>query len=283
MTVGKLISYGAEFLRKHKISDAFLNAELLIAHMLKVDRKELYVRIDEELDTEQIEGYNNLLQKRGNFEPLQYIVGYAEFYGRRFIVTKDVLIPRPETELIIDEIKKHYNNSKSFSLLDIGTGSGNIAITVQKEIPTAKVFATDVSYAAINIAKLNSRMHELKDYFYLVCSDLFSAIKPDSEFDVIVANPPYIPTERIKSLQPEIKLYEPEEAINGGLDGMVKIKEIILRAWHFIKKGGKLIIEIDATQGESVLSLLEETGRYRDPQLKKDLAGLNRLLIATRK
>lgn len=283
MKIDKVISSGAEFLRYHGISDAFLNAELLIAHTLGIGRKDLYIRIEEELNPEKIERYNLLLQKRINFEPLQYITGYAEFYGRRFIVTKDVLIPRPETELIIDEVKKYYNGSEKFSLLDIGTGSGNIAITVQKEIPSAKVFATDISYSAISIAQLNSRMCGLKNDFFLLCSDLFSAFKPHSEFDFIVANPPYIPTERIKSLQPEIRTYEPEEAIDGGLDGLVKIRKIILSAWHYLKKNGKLIMEIDATQGESVLSLAEETNMYRYPELKKDLAGFDRFLITTGK
>lgn len=282
MKIDEVILTGAEILKSHGIPDSFLNAELLVAHTLGIERKELYIRTDDELSPEKIERFYFFLQKRINFQPLQYITGEAEFYGRRFIVTQDVLIPRPETELMIDEVKKYYVDSKNFSILDIGTGSGNIAITLKKEFPSAMIFATDISYSAIRIAQLNSKKHGLRDGFFLFCSDLFSAFKLHNRFDVIIANPPYIPTERIKLLQPEISLYEPVEAIDGGPDGMDKIKEIISCAWHYLKKGGKLIIEIDETQAGSVLTFVEKANNYKDAELKKDLAGLDRFLVTTR-
>lgn len=281
MKLVQVISAGTEFLQNNNISEASLTAELLIAHTLGISRKDLYTRIEEEMSSEKIETYNLLLKKKANFEPFQYITGHTEFYGRQFIVTKSVLIPRPETELIIDEVKKYYNGLKKFRLLDIGTGSGNIAITIKKEISSAQVYATDVSYQAIFIARLNSKIHQIKDGFFLFCSDLFSAFKPDGKFDVIVANPPYVPTERINSLQPEIKLYEPREAIDGGRDGLDKIKKMISNAGLYLKKDGKLIIEIDSTQGEAVLSLSEKTGMFKCPRIEKDLSGFDRIFIAT--
>jgi release factor glutamine methyltransferase len=283
MRLDKVISSGEEFLRNHSVSSALLNAELLMAHTLKVNREHLYTRPEENLDPEKIETYNSLLKRRINFEPLQYITGCAEFYGRPFIVTRDVLIPRPETELIIDEVKKYSVGKEKLSILDIGTGSGNIAITIKKEIPSAQVFATDISFPAIRIAYLNSRMHNVGAGFFLLTSDLFSAIRPNIKFDIIVSNPPYVPGERIESLQTEIKLYEPVLALDGGKDGMEKIRDIVLFAGQYLKKDGKLIIEIDSTQGKSVISFSDKTRLYKDSQIKKDLAGLDRIFIAIRR
>ncbi len=283
MKLNRVISSGAEFLRNNNIPDPFLNAELLIAHTLGIGLSDLYTKMEEEVSPEITELYNLLLKKRINFEPLQYILGYEEFYGREFVVTRHVFIPRPETELIIDIVKRNYDSSENFRLLDIGTGSGNIAITIKKEIPPIKVFATDVSPSAIRVAQLNAKRHGVRDGFFLLSSDLFSALKPNGSFDIIVANPPYIPKGRINSLQPEIKLYEPEEAIDGGIDGLDKIKKIISDAGLFLKKNGKLIIEIDCTQGESVLLLSEKIGVFKNSEIQKDLAGFDRFFIATRK
>ncbi len=283
MKLDKVISSGAEFLKNNNIPEPFLNAELLVAHTLGINLSGLYTKMEEELSPEITESYNLLLKRRIKFEPLQYILGYEEFYGRKFVVTREVFIPRPETELLIDIVKKYYDGSENFCLLDIGTGSGNIAITIKKEMPSIKVFATDISPSAIRIARLNAERHGVRDGFFLLSSDLLSALKPADTFDIIVANPPYIPTGRIDSLQPEIKLYEPEEAIDGGIDGLDKIRRIISSAGLYLKKNGRLIIEIDCTQGESVLSLSEKTGQFKNAEIQKDLAGFDRFFIATRK
>lgn len=284
MKVADAVNYGINFLRSRGVSSAQIEAELLWSFAMQEDRATLYKNLFNQISEDKLEIYNKLLERRSNSEPIQYIIGSIEFYGRNFKVTKDVLIPRPETELIIDELKQHFKSDRRFTLLDIGTGSGNIAITVKKEFPLAVVFALDISFPALKIAMLNAESNGVKgEGVYLFSSDLMSAIRPGVKFDAIVSNPPYIPSDRIEFLQPEIKFYEPGIAIDGGTEGLEKIEKIIFSAGAFLKSGGLLIVEIDSSQSEKVLSLLDKTEYYVNYTIKKDLSGLDRILVATGK
>lgn len=281
MTVQELLLRGTELFKKEGIPEPYQNAERIIRHALNLSRTELYSEFDKELLESEYQRILYFLQRRTLREPLQYILEYAEFYGLKFIVTRDVLIPRPETELIIETALKIIN--RNGQILDIGTGSGNIAITLKKLLPSAKVFGLDISPKAIAVAKINAVRHGLLGGINLLVADLFNGISPKIKFDAILSNPPYIPTPSIQNLDQEIWLYEPVIALDGGIDGMKYIREIINSAYFYLKSGGILIIEIDEGQGEKVISIAEKTKEYSDLEVKRDLQGFERVFVARRK
>jgi len=283
MNIKSALYAGESLLRESGIDESFLNAELLLQQATGKSRSEIILSFETELSEQEEAKYFDLLTTRITRKPLQYITGIAEFYGRKFFVTQDVLIPRPETELIIDLVKSFSSGTQNYSVLDVGTGSGNIAITLKKELLNVKVVATDISFSAILNARWNARFHEIYSGIYFLCADVFSSLKLSNKFHIIVSNPPYVPSHRIKDLEPEVKDFEPLIAINGGEDGLTIIKKIVSGAGNYLLPGGKLVIEIDSFQTNAVISMAEEAGTYSELLVQKDLAGLDRIFIATRK
>lgn len=260
--------------RKSIVSDeADTEAALLLEHVMNTERGDLFAHPDRILSDDEEKTYFGLIERRNTGEPVQYITGKTYLYGLEFFCDRSVLIPRFDTEVLIEEtIKKAPKDSE---LLDLCTGSGCIALCVKHEREDITVSASDISKDALNVAKKNSENLGLK--INLIHSDLFSNI--DDRFDIIVSNPPYIPTNVIKGLDEKVKDFEPEGALDGGEDGLDFYRIIAKEAVRFLKGKSFLIMEIGYDQGESVSGILSENG-YKDIKVIKDLNGLDRVVSA---
>ncbi len=269
-----------ELLEKFGIEDAIRNAELIISHCLGIDRVSLY-RDNPRIPENIILKIDEFLQRRTKREPIQYILGYTEFYGLRIKVGSGVLIPRPETELLVEEAKKiiskfEIRNSK-FTFLDLCSGSGCLSLALAKEFPEAKFYGTDTSEVAIRYAKENVELNNINNVTFLK-GNLFEPLK-NLVFDLIVSNPPYIRKDDIKNLQMEVKDWEPVEALDGGIDGLDYYRLIIAGARGYLKENGYLILELGVGQSDAVRKLAEDEG-FKNISLVKDYAGIERIFIA---
>ncbi len=260
--------------RKSIVSDeADTEAALLLEHVMNTERGDLFAHPDRILSDDEEKTYFGLIERRNTGEPVQYITGKTYLYGLEFFCDRSVLIPRFDTEVLVEEtIKKAPKDSE---LLDLCTGSGCIALCVKHEREDIAVSASDISKDALNVAKKNSENLGLK--INLIHSDLFSNI--DDRFDIIVSNPPYIPTNVIRGLDEKVKDFEPEGALDGGEDGLDFYRIIAKEAVRFLKGESLLIMEIGYDQGESVSGILSENG-YKDIKVIKDLNGLDRVVSA---
>ncbi len=276
-TTLKLIQWTSAYFEKAGIPNPRLDAELLLAHVLRCKRIDLYTRHEALLREKHLADFKELIRRRTQREPLQYIIGETEFYGLRLKVTPAVLIPRPETELLVEEALKTSPPSPLLSkergergeVLEIGTGSGCIAIALAKHLPEAKVVATDISKEALEIAAENAKRHEVSIEW--IAADIAPWKRFTAEgrsFDLIVSNPPYIATGEFPNLQPEVRDFEPRKALDGGPEGLKFIRQILAEAPPFLKPGGWLLMEI----GE------DQTGSLKGIEVKKDLSGCDRIL-----
>ncbi len=283
-----------------------LDAEVLLAHSLgNKDRTWLYVHALDLLEANQINTFEALLRRREQREPVAYIVGHKEFFGLEFEVNSHVLIPRPETELLIEMALRmangepaipsraerslplgHVSNPKSkiqnlkSKIVDVGTGSGCIAIALAKNLPNATFFAIDASPEALQLAQRNAKRHGVADRIAFLQGNLLQPLT--SPIDLIVTNPPYVshPELVADSISPEVSQYEPRLALDGGQDGLEVIRRLLRQARAKLKPGGSLLVEIGSTQGQAVVQLAETYFPGANIQVKKDLAGLDRLLVA---
>ena len=271
MTFREAIRFGEEKLNIAGIEDAKHDAWLLLTFICKIDRTFYYVHMDEEMPVEQVAEYENVLNKRAEHVPLQYITGEQEFMGIPFHVNDAVLIPRQDTETLVEEALKVVR--PGMKVLDMCTGSGCILISILKNIVDVEGYGYDISKQAINVAKENAKLNNVNATFER--SDLFEDVS--ETFDVIVSNPPYIPTDVIGGLMPEVAVYEPLQALDGKEDGLHFYRRIIEAASQYLNPGGKLLFEIGHDQGESVSALMKEAG-YQDVRVIKDLAGNNRVV-----
>ena len=275
MSLKKIVEEGASFLQKNKIEEPRKNAEVLLSFVLN---KPLYYIYTEDVfvPPKIISHYNKLLKKRASGIPLQYLIKKVNFYGYDFSVQKGVFIPRPETELLVEKTVERYNRYFSPSrikILDIGTGCGNIAITLAKEIKKSVVVATDISEKAIKTADYNAKIHGVENRIKLLKVNLFPLEK--GRFHIIVSNPPYIPHPEISLLDREVKM-EPHRALCGGKDGLSIIRKILKEGDKFLYRGGFLLMEIGYNQVDSIKEIvcnLKLTG------IEKDLAGIERVVI----
>jgi len=275
MTVLESLKLAKEYLEKYQIENPRLNAELLLSEILNCKRLELYTNFEKPLKEEEIQKYREYLLRRTKGEPVQYITGKAYFYGFEFIVTPDVLIPRPETELLVEEIIDAFEKNESLKIADLCSGSGNIGITLAKFFPNSEVDCIDVSEKAIEIGRLNAEKLNAENVsFYKI--DILSDELPQKIYDVIVSNPPYIPVERKNELQIEVRLYEPEIAlfVNDELKFYRRIMELSER---FLKVNGKIFFEIDNEIAHKVYDLMKGKN-FSSISIKKDLAKLNRII-----
>ena len=272
----------AASLAGHGIPDSRLEAEVLLRHALQYDRAHFYASLNEPIDAERIELALNLTERRINREPLAYITGHREFYGLDFTVSPAVLIPRQETELLVDEALKFAGESDdgSISVADIGTGSGAIAIAIAANLPSAHVYATDRSTDALQIADLNCRKHGVSDRITLLEGDLLAPL-PET-VDLIVSNPPYIPSDLLPELAPEVRR-EPRLALDGGKEGLEVIRRLLEQAPSKLKAGGRLIVEISPEQLNEVREMAQT--RFPDAGISytDDLLGLARCVTISTK
>jgi release factor glutamine methyltransferase len=274
MDIRTALQQGSRLLEEAGISEPRLTAEVLLAHALKRERTWLFGHPEEDLDGIAGVRYNRSLQDRLHGKPCQYIIGRQEFYGRDFLLTQDVFIPRPETEYVVEQALKL--TPRPAAILDVGCGSGNIAVTLSLELGTpARVVATDISFAAVAMARANARRLGARVAF-LVC-DLTSAFA-DSSLDLLISNPPYIPTGEEQGLQREIREHEPHIALFAGPDGLVVYRKLIAEAPRLLRPGGWIVFELGYRQVDAVNAMLD--ARWSEVLVVSDLAGLPRVFVA---
>ena len=282
-TTGQLLVDATRLLATAGIGTPRLDAEVLLAAACGVDRTGLYVRMHEVVRPQQQHDFGSLLARRRAREPLQYIVGSQEFWSLDFMVTPDVLIPRPETERLVEialeAVRRTSEWERGLTLCDLGTGSGCIAVALARELPQAAIWGLDVSAAALAIAVANARRHGVAERLHFVHSDLFERVEP-RRFEVIVANPPYVPADEMAHLQPEVT-WEPRGALNGGAAGLDVIERVLTEARARLVDGGWMIMEIGAAQSAAVAGLAT-VAEFREVSVAHDAAGLPRVLRARR-
>ena len=283
-TVYQVLERTARYLDGHGSPDPRLEAEILLAHTLGLSRLDLYVHHDRRLAPEESERFKARARRRGAGEPVQYILGQAAFRHLVLRVTPDVLIPRPETERLVDEVLEWVAAAglEAPRLLDVGTGSGAIALACLQEIPGATALATDVSRAALRVAAENATAAGLAERLELRCGDLFEPLRPDEAFDVVAANLPYVSTAELHGLPREVRNYEPVHALFAGASGTEPTARLVMGAPSRLRPGGLLICEIAPAQAESLRGSVEATPGLRYIAAYRDHAGRERGFLATR-
>ncbi|HMG76916.1 MAG TPA: peptide chain release factor N(5)-glutamine methyltransferase [Pyrinomonadaceae bacterium] len=247
---------GAQQLSEGAVAEPRREAGSLLAHVIGRDRSFVIAHAADALNDDECEAFRSLIARRAGGEPLQYLTGQQEFYKLGFEVTPAVLIPRPETELIIETTLELLRNDLEPYLADIGTGSGCIAISILHELPAARAVATDISSAALQVTQRNAERHGVADRLEVLESDCFSALAATGSFSLIVSNPPYIDDDEMKNLQREVD-YEPRAALAGGPDGLSVIRRLLLEAPPFLRPGGYFVFEIGFGQSEAVEQLID--------------------------
>lgn len=275
-TITKLHEWTGKYLNSR------LEAEILLAYSLKLKRIELYTNHKRVLNEKELADFKKLIQRRKQGEPIAYITGTQPFMSLEFFVDRSVLIPRPETEKLVEVAIDHISHItphiSHLTISDIGTGSGAIAISLAKYLPEIKVIGIDTSPDAINIAQKNAEHHKVTDRCEFEIGDLLEPLK--EKIDLIVSNPPYIPTKVIETLETDVKDWEPIQALDGGVDGLDYIRKLINQAPDYMNSNGRLLIEIGFDQGEKVKSLAENSGKYKEIGIIKDLNGKERIIKA---
>lgn len=279
-TINELIKYGATILDENNVQNPILEAQIILALNLNEDRLYVLTNVDEKVKEDVVNKYINDILRRCSGEPTQYITKMQEFMSLKFKVNEAVLIPRPDTEILVEQVVRCASAQKVQSILDVGTGSGCIAVSLAKYIDNAVIHAVDISETALEIAKFNAELNGVEDKVVFYKGNLFSPFETmNMKFDVIVSNPPYIPTKQIEKLDINVKDYEPRLALDGGEDGLDYYRKILKDVDSFLKKDGLIFFEIDITQAGAVKELLR-IYNFTDILVVKDLAGLDRVVQA---
>jgi release factor glutamine methyltransferase len=278
-----VINKTTPFFEKQGIESPRLTIELLLAHLLKKKRLELYLDFEREMDEPTLEKLRELVRRRAAGEPLQYITGEAEFFGLKFAVDKRVLIPRPETELLVETVLKRLKpleeQKQALTIVDVGTGSGCIAVALAKNLPTAEIVAMDVSNDALEVARGNAKMNGVEKNIRFLQSDLLQNLPGSQGADAVVSNPPYIATGELADLPKEVRDFEPVRALSAGEDGFEVFQRLVMDARCVLKPPGFLALEIGAGQRPAVEILFVKAG-YEVDQVVKDLQGHERVVVA---
>ena len=274
-TIRRVLGWTTQHFDKQAVDAPRLTAELLLSHLLRTSRVRLYTDLDRPLQKDELAAYRGLIQRRLAGEPTQYLTGTREFYGRTFQVDPRVLIPRPETELLVEAALRALPKDAPAAALDLCAGSGCIAVTLAAERPHLQVTATDVSAGACEVARANAAALGVQDRVRVLEGDLFAPVPLERRFDVVVANPPYVKTGDLPTLQREVQ-QEPRLALDGGPDGLDVVRRVAEGALPCLVPGGLLALEIGDEQGPAVEGLLARAG-YREVRVEKDLARLDRL------
>ena len=279
MNYNEILNNGSNYLKKYNFKNSLLESELLLSKVLNKKREDLILNSKNILKIKEIKKFNEFLLRRKRYEPIAYILGFKYFWKFKFITDKSVLIPRPDTELIVEESLKHIPKNISKKILDIGTGSGCIAISILKERSKCVVTGLDLSIKAINVAKSNAKLHHLgnKINFVNIDIDKYNSYN----YDLIISNPPYINSIELNRLDDDIKFHEPKLALSGGIDGFKSIKKVVVRSNKLLKRNGKLILEIGSKQKFKTMKILKENGYYVN-KISKDLSGKDRCIVSTK-
>ena len=279
MNIENILNEGIDILQKNKIANPQLDSEILLSNSIKRDKKHIILNPKEILNSEQLEKFNSLIERRKKGEPIAYLINKKEFWKDEFFVNKDVLIPRPDSELIIEQVLKIYSKDIQLQVLDIGTGSGCILLSILKERSNFYGTGIDISKKSINVSKFNAKQLNLTNRvkFFHSSVDNFN----NGKYDIIVSNPPYIEQLSLKYLEKDVVNFEPKLALSGGFDGFSKIRKVINKASILIKKNGKFILEIGFNQKNKVIKILKEEGFYVNKAIK-DYGNNDRCIISTK-
>jgi release factor glutamine methyltransferase len=291
-TILKILRWTTDHFREKGVSEPRASAEVLLAHVLGLSRLDLYLRYDQPLAPEELSRFKALMLRRRAGEPVAYLTGHREFWSRDFLVTPGVLIPRPETEILVSaavEAAKDFlaarNQRQTISPwgVEIGIGSGAVVISLARELPQITWLALDLSAAALAVARDNARRHGVAERLHLVRGDLMAGLKSQPSFALMVANLPYVPRAEWEQLPKDIRDFEPREALLGGEDGLDLIRLLVWQAHHYLPFGGRLALEVGAGQAEPVLELLRETAAYEQLESLKDYQGVQRVVRGLRR
>ena len=278
ITVLEVIKLSTEYLQKKGVESPRANAEILLAEILKCKRMELYLAFDKPLAENEVQVYREAIRKRGLRIPLQYIVGNVEFYGLKLIVNENVLIPRPETELLVEKIINDSDKSTNLKILDIGVGSGNISLSISKNLPNSKVVAIDISKSALDVANQNAEINALQNRIEFRLFDFMNDdLNSLGKFDLIVSNPPYVSENDYESLEPELKNHEPKIALTDNSNGISFYKHIIEASNQLLMKPGKIYFELGIDQYIQVQKYFEQNN-FTNIKITKDYSGIDRII-----
>ena len=283
LTVLQAIQKTTDYLAQKGIDSPRANAEILLADILRCKRLNLYLMFDRPLTKDETEKYREYLKRRSKFEPLQYITGTVDFFGMQFRVTPSVLIPRPETEILVETIINSVDVKNKINILDIGSGSGNISIALAKNIEHSFVTGVEISKEAIDVALSNLKMHSLEDKVKFINADILNDdLSKAGKFEVIVSNPPYISGSEFENVQKEIKDFEPQIAVTDFGDGFLFYRVISKLAYKLLNPGGKLFFELGIHQSEKVKDILSQNN-FTDIIIVKDYQDIDRVIYGIKK
>lgn len=290
-TIIKLLKWTTSYFKSHDIDSPRSTAEILLAHVLELKRIDLYLRYDQPLCINELSKFKVSIKRRIEREPVAYIVGVKEFWSMDFAVTKDVLIPRPETECLVEaalsllpEDNGYDGKPSPKSILELGTGSGAVILAIAFMRPKYIYFASDRSVKAIKLARQNSKRHGLDTAVSFFCADWFTPLNSEKKrFDMIISNPPYVQTRVIGRLQPEIYKYEPISALDGDRNGLFCLRHIINTAHGYLNRKGSLLLEIGHDQKNDVRNIIDQCGNYEHVLFKKDYSGYDRVVRMKKK
>lgn len=282
-TIARSLLEAAEILQNNQVADARREAKLLLAFVLRQNQTYLIAHDDAVLSDEQRAQFFDLIARRANGEPTQYIVGRQEFYNLDFVVNPNVLIPRPETEILVEAALEILSPQSNQFFCDIGTGSGAIAVAIAKNLPDARGVAVDISPPALAVAKQNALLNQVENQLQFVESNVFDAFRiPHSAFRIILSNPPYVSSNDKPTLQREVVNYEPHNALFAGVDGFDVIKKLLSDAPQFLIENGFLLFEIGFGQGERIVDLIDKN-TWKLIEIRRDLQNIERVVVLQKK
>ncbi len=283
-TIVKILKWATPYFQERGIDSPRATAELLLADVLDLARLDLYLQFDRPLSAGELAAFKTRVKRRVAGEPVAYIVGMKGFWKSEFAVSPDVLVPRPDTELLLEKTLSLLPEEGAARVLELGTGSGALILSVAMERRQAACFASDLSCAAALQARANANAHDLSGRVSFVVGHWFDPFRAQHlPFDLILSNPPYIPTADIDDLQPEIREYEPKSALDGGLDGLDCLRHIIGEACHHLKPSGHLLLEMGHDQRKPVADIIESCGLYEEVHFFDDYGGNNRIVVMKKK
>ena len=279
MNYFQTLKFGSNKLKLRNINTHILDSELLLSYALNLPREKVLTNLDAKIKKSRFNSFKKLLNRREKKEPIAYIINNKEFWKNNFYINKDVLIPRPETEIIVEEVLKIIKPFSSKSLLDVGTGSGCIIISIIKERLNCLATAIDISKKALNIARFNAKMHHLINKINFVNIDIDKI--QYNKYDFVISNPPYIKKLNLSKLDESVKFFEPYIALEAGIDGLREIKKIIIKSNKLLKRNGRLIFEIGENQSMIVKNILNDNGYYINKVIN-DISSIPRVIISTK-
>jgi release factor glutamine methyltransferase len=289
-TIMAVLKWSTDYFQDKGVSEPRASGEVLLAHALNLSRLDLYLRYDQPLTPEELARFKALVVRRRAGEPVAYITGHKEFWSLDFLVTPAVLIPRPETETLVDAVlqvfKQETENRKPKTenwALEVGVGSGAIIISLARELPQTRWVGLDISGAALAVARENARRHEVAHRIIFLRASLLAALKPGPRFVLVAANLPYVPRPVWEELPKDIKAFEPQEALLGGADGLDLIRPLVQAAPGILQPGGWLVLEVADGQAQKVEEVLQKTGEYEEMEKIPDYLGVDRVIRARRR